>query len=264
MSFKNYLNEKSSQSQQDVFTLMADGYIPISTKMMERLGFLEDNFTAYHATTLKHLKGLSKIGKTKKGVSAFSKGLGSVINNIVIEPEVLAKITGDKLLGADQDFFTYIDKQGRRWFKVRGDKGMSIATALKSKVIKAIDKMLDLELDDYEFDLYVDGSGDEFTLKNLRKQLSGSQKNELIRMYYDNAEAVIDNSRYFKIIQQHLKDASYLKHDELVMNNFKVEGVWGLDGYRAIAVEDLKEQIEKMGYKYLGHIHKEDIKNFKY
>jgi len=259
--FYKIFTEKSSQGNFSAQSLAAKGYIPLSTPMMERLGLSTKNFTAYHATTIDHLKGLSKLGKSKKSISAFTKGLHSIIGGIVVKPDVVAQITGTKILGADQDFFTYIDKQGRRWFKVKGKKEEFFNNALLSKPLKLFMQEQFPDTWGEELEYYLDHPK---KIKDLfYGDVSKKATNIFIKSYIDNAERLLSNSMYIKIVQEHLKNASFHKHDELVMNQFIVEKVYAIESGKYQFDHSMAEyDITKLGYEYGGFIPKTDFGKF--
>jgi len=256
------INEKSSQGSYSAKFLAAKGYIPISGPMMERLGLSTKNFTAYHATTVSHLKGLSKLGKSKKGVSAFTKGLHSIVSGIVVKPDVVAELIGTKILAANQDFYTAIDNQGRRWFEVKGKKADFMFNALISKPLKEFMKEQFPDSWEEELEYYLDHPK---AIKDLMiaSHISKKAQNVFLKNYIDNAEKLLNNSMYLKIIQEHLKDASKHKHDELIMNQFKVNKVYSIEaGKYAFDNSMTKYDITKLGYDYGGHVSKTDFSKF--
>jgi len=260
--FKELFTEKSSQGNFSAQSLAAKGYIPLSTPMMERLGLSEKDFVAYHATTIGHLKGLSKLGSSKKSISAFTKGLHSIIGGIVIKPDVVAQIRGTKLIQAEQDFFTYIDKQGRRWFKVKGKKEEFMNNALLAKPLKSFMQEQFPDTWEDELEYYLDRPK---IIKDIVSYSNASKKalNIFIKNYIDNAERLLINPMYAKILKEHLENASLLKHDELVMNQFIVEKVYSLEAGKYQFDNSMAEyDITKLGYEYGGHISKSDFSKF--
>ncbi len=254
------LTEKSTQSNMKIEQLMQYAYIPISGPMLDRLGFLEEDFEAFHATTLDHLKGLQKLGKSKKGISTFTYGLDSIVRNIVVMPEVLAKVKGTRLLGATADFYTYLDKQGRRWFKVKGKDAKFVRESLLVPTINFMSDLAAKILEPDEIDMMV--ASEDFDFINMIDSLSKRDKGKVIKFYMDNAERVMNSPATFKIISKHLKASSDLSHDEVVVNNFKVTRVYSLEANKyAHNRETAENDVESLGFEYWGHIPKSLFKS---
>ena len=98
MNFKTFIQEDinllAEFTKHNLPSLISNYAIPLSTGMMDRLGYSEDGKTAYHLTNFqKHFNDMVK-GQNKKGqISCFTKG-GFELTRIPSQPDVLVKLQG--------------------------------------------------------------------------------------------------------------------------------------------------------------------------
>ena len=259
MKFKDYIKEASSQSTDKVSYQIAHSSIPLTTTMMKRLDLVNDK-RVYHATDLKHLKNLAKTGKSKKQISTFSTGMGSIMFNIVVDPDVIALLEGQAIIGSTSDFYTSIDEKGRRWFKV--SESPSVINARKNKFFnegirtKVFNKLMEMGyLQEGDRDWIMNEIGVHPNLVNTIQEMKSKDRNILYKWYFDTIEKFLSQDMYMNIMLDYLENTDVCKHDEIVMNKFKVLGVYSVENGRYKYDHSMaKYDIEKMGYKYLGHI----------
>jgi hypothetical protein len=261
-SFKSYLTEAPSYDKK-IIELISYGHLPITPKITEYLGF-GDKKVVFHATTLEHLKNLKKTGKSKKAISTFTRGLHGLVfyAGMSVNPDVVAKLEGNAIIEFESDAFSHPDKQGRRWINTRGSKKSKfLQDALMNKTIRMIYDFLGLK-DEEDYEKFYNNMryNDEFFRYNFNK-LTNKQKQKVIAFYIANAENLMSNTMYSKIVNDLImrdKDP----YNEILMNKFKVLGVYSIEyGKFKFNHENAQSIIEDMGYKYLGHIPKSEFKN---
>jgi len=270
MTFKQFLNEKPSY-ERTIAKQMALGALPVTDKVAYNLGF--GNLTqTFHATDLDHLKNLKKTGRSKKTISTFTKGLNKLIHGgMALDPDVVAKLEGNAMMEFEGDAFSHPDTQGRRWINtIRASKSKFLQDALMTKPIAEMWKFLDDDIvkndlgktiDTYDKFFYEMMSDGTLFQRVFNNQLSGKEKQKVIALYVSNAENLMSNTMYSKIVNDLLK-RNESGFDEIIMNKFKVLGVYSIEnGKFKFSHDTAKERIEDIGYKYLGHISKDEFKN---
>jgi hypothetical protein len=264
MKFKEYLTEAASYNR-TTSELMSQSRLPLTDKVTKSLGYGR-NAIAYHATTIEYLKNLTKLGKSKKQLSTFSHGLGSLLNAISVKPDVVAKLEGRSVIDFSFDIFSHPDKDGLRWISTRGNKKSDFfQQAINTKVINLMlsyygsTDSIDAE---YNFD---DLFYDDFVYQKVFNTLTTKQKNEVIKLYFDNIAHLLENKMYIDIVTEIINssDKKVGSYDEIIMNRFKVIGVYSVENGRYKFDQSMAQyDIEKLGYKYLGHIKKEGFNSF--
>jgi len=259
INFKDYLSEKSSQSSTKISFQIAHSAIPLTTTMMKRLDLVNEK-RVFHATNMGHLKNLAKTGKSKKQISTFTTGVGSILSNIVVMPDVVAVLEGQAILGATSDFYTSLDEKGRRWFGVSESPAHSNAKknkffndGIRSKVFNKLVEMGTLVEDDRDWIMNELGYHGE--LNNVIQEMESKDRNKLYKWYFDMIEQYLSKDMYMNIMLDYLDATDAYKHDEIVMNKFKVLGVYSIENGKYKYDHSMAQyDIEKLGYKYLGHI----------
>ena len=263
-SFKKYLNESPTYNR-TIEHQMSLSALPITDKVAENLGFNYQAFV-FHATDLSHLKNLDKLGKTDKSISTFTKGFGSLMNGgMAGKPDVVAKLKGNVLMEFEGDAFSHPDKNGMRWINTRGvSKSDFLQDALMGKIIKEMYAKIDKSkypFEDYD-KFYDEMRYDDKIFQDTFKSLDKKNQEKIINMYIKNAENLMSKPMYSKIVNKLLtrKDSGF---DEIIMNHFKIVGVYAVEAGRFAHNHDNAEKaIEDMGYVYLGFIPKSKFKEF--
>jgi hypothetical protein len=97
--------------------------------------------------------------------------------------------------------------------------------------------------------------------QEIFNNLTNKQKQKVIAFYIANAENLMSNTMYSKIMNKVIM-LDVEPYDEILMNKFKVLGVYSIEyGKFKFNHENAQSIIEDMGYKYLGHIPKSEFKN---
>ena len=247
MKFADYLNEKNAQGNTDMRTLIAMNYIPLSTPMMDRLGYSYED-EAYHVTDVQYLEDLKKLQGKKKQISAFTKG-GNELMKLPSNPTLLIKLEGNIVIDADSDMWTAIDSGGRRWINVvaaKEENGTEYSEKLsffiggiKNKIIKSLGY-------DAVANTYQGIAG----INNMLK----SDRNKLYKLYIEEVEKYLQKDGY-KLLSKHLKENITYSYNEVILNKFKIVGAYSLDN------DSKKSDIEKVGIKYLGTMPMKDLAN---
>jgi len=255
--FKDYINEnvkniKNAQGNNEISELIAFNSIPLSTTMMDRLGYSYED-EAYHITAVQYLEGLKKIQGSKKQISAFTVG-GNELLRLPSNPDVLIKIEGNVVIGSESDMWTLIDKGGRRWISLRdskdnigtsyGDKLSFFITGIKTKIVKSLGYT----------DNKIPSTFDYVSWKSFINNMTKEDRSKLYKSYIEEVEKYLEKGGY-KLLNSHLKNNITFSYNELVMNKIKIIGAYSIDN------TDKKKDIEENKIKYLGIISKTDIAN---
>jgi hypothetical protein len=108
------LNKKYS-----VLELIDRKAIPVDRKLMDELGYLEEDVIAYHVTNERHLPGLIKNQKKDYPISTFTRGGGDLLT-LPSQPNIVVKLKGDALITGASDIWTLVDENGMRWINQDG------------------------------------------------------------------------------------------------------------------------------------------------
>ena len=273
VNFKQFLNEKPNYDRK-IEEHMSKAMIPITDKISDVLGFGE-NTTCFHATGIRNLKNIQKLGKSKKTISCFTYGLDKLLKGgLTKTPDVLVKLEGFAMMDFEGDAFSHPDKQGRRWFsatKGMGKEGEFLERAILSK---PIDAMLSYLPDDvikdklYQYhatnvsDLKEELIFDDHGFIRFFNLLTNTNKNKVIKIYIDNVTQLMENTTYSKIVNKKFKDlkSDNYGYNEIIVNKFKTLGVYALGiGAMEFHKNDAMWMIEEHGCFYLGYIPKEDF-----
>ena len=259
MKFKNFILAEKASYNRSIAELMSQSRLPLADKVTKALGYGR-NAIAYHATTIEHLKNLTKLGKSKKQLSTFSHGLGSLLGAISVKPDVVAKLEGRSVIDFSFDIFSHPDKDGLRWIGTGGNKKSKfLQEAINTKVINL---MISYSTLDYNFD---DLFYNDIKYKEVFDSITNKQKYEIIKLYFDNIYHLVQNKMYVDIINEIISgsDKKVGSYDEIILNKFEVIGVYSVENGRYKFDTSMAQyDIEKQGYKYLGHINKEDFNSF--
>jgi len=238
---------------------MAMGAVPFTPKIQKLLGggYKTDS---YHVTELRFLKGMNALGKTDKPISTFTKNLASVVKSIVTKPDVLIELNGNVVVASDFDIFSHPDKHGVRWIHIRGSsKSDFLLEAISKKVTVEVVKYsgLDIKPDDLLYD--------DFLYEKTFNNLQDKDKKTIIKFYIERVQSLLENNIYLKIVKELLqKNKGNLKHNEILVNNFKVKGVWAIQaGKYMFNHESAEADITSSGYKFNGYIPADEFHKFK-
>ena len=129
IGFKQYITEMAqSWSVKDlVYGEVARTYvhIPLSLPMWKRITEIKDMY-GVHATTVDGVEKLTKIQNSSAQIStvdyASQYGIESLVGGIATEGGAVALVKGLAVFEADEDVYSYQDKQGRRWIEIMNFK----------------------------------------------------------------------------------------------------------------------------------------------
>lgn len=107
MSLKQFINEQASYYR-SMAQLLAMSMIPITERIAKTLGYDEHVKDVYHCTSIEFLDNMKKIQGTKKQISAFTKGLGKLINSVVIKPDLMFVLSGNVVMDFDRDILAIL------------------------------------------------------------------------------------------------------------------------------------------------------------
>lgn len=255
MSFVNIFTERAS-NYREVENMLEYGFLPLTKNVSNILGGGKRQ-EAFHTTSLEYLKGLKNI-KGDKAISTFTKNLPSVIGSVNVKPDVLVKLEGNVVLDSDKDLFTHLDKSGMRWVNLRtvhNDKKKYdfIWDAFSKKTIKYMNDTYKLNIPQKDID--------EKFIAEYFKILSSREKKDVVTFYINNVESLLTNSMYKDMIVSLLQgNKTDYKHNEIVLNKFKILKVFALEtGRYQFSNHTAKEDIESLGYTYGGFIRKTDF-----
>lgn len=241
MKFGDYINEKTlSRKLSELISIAA---VPLSTPMMDRLGYSYES-EAYHMSNAQFLPNLKKLQGSKKQLSCFTKG-GPELMRLPSNPNVLLKLEGNLVIGGESDIWTLPDAQGRRWLDIQNTDPDGL------KMRKFFQGFAEKIISDLGYDL----GNDRLLFSELRyiiEQMKPKDRSSLYKQYIDKIESWIDKGGY-KTLNNYLKNQKPFLYNEVVLNKFKVIGVYSVEG------NDKEMEIKAQGFKYLGVISKTEI-----
>jgi hypothetical protein len=252
MKFKDYIgevNEKNAQGNTETSNLISLASIPLTTKMMDRLGYSYED-EAYHVTSEQYLESLIKLQGKKKQISAFTKG-GNELMKLPSNPTILVKLEGNIVIDSESDMWTHIDNQGRRWISLQQDSennGTKHSEQLKFFIYGIINKI--------RKDLGYEPLRDGMDYKKIVdiNRMTKSDRGLLYKRYFDEIEKYLDKGGY-KLLNAHLKENITYSYNEVILNNFKIQGAYSLDN------NSKEDVIKSHKIKYLGIKSMNDLAN---
>lgn len=231
MKFADFINEKSAQNNTEMKYLISKNAIPISSSMMDRLGYSYEE-EAYHMTSAHYLDGLKNIQHSKKQISAFTQGSNELMK-LPSNPNVLVKLEGTIVIDAASDMWTSIDKQGRRWINLE-PKSKKNGTEFSEKLAFNIDGIQSKIKKSLGYDV-----------KTKIEDMNKSDRNKMYKTYIDEVEDYLQNGGY-KLLSKHLNSNITYGYNEVILNSFTIIGAYSLEN------DTQKSEIENTGIPYLG------------
>ena len=236
-SFKQYLTESTQAwSVKDlIYGEVARTYvhIPLSLPMWKRITEVKDMY-GVHATTVDGVEKLAKIQNSSAQIStvdyASQYGIETLVGGIATEGGAVALVKGLAVFEADEDVYSYQDKQGRRWIEIMNFKdtfptiGNEI-DKIKLKIINRLEPELS-KLWEKEYGRPLT----QGTFPDLAR--FGKTANKGIRMFFDEIEKFLKKTstqgkmknafRFKKTGSQALLATDW---NENIITKFKVEEV---------------------------------------
>ena len=240
-SFKQYLTEDvtSWTVKELVFgnqssTIAARNlyvHIPLSLPMWKRITDIGEMY-GVHATTISGMEKLVKIQDSSAQIStadwASEEGVETMATGIATEGGAVALVKGLAVYEADEDVYSYQDKQGRRWIELMNFKdtfptlGKEV-DRIKEKIFKKLKPELEKEWQKEYNQPLTQG-----TFQYLA--MYGKTANKAIRMYFDEIEQFLKKTSS----QGKMKNALRLQNaensdvadwNENIITKFKIETV---------------------------------------
>ncbi len=104
------------------WSMLLDGYLPISPAIQKRIHQSTENIVSYHATNIIGLKNLIGLQNKSNSISTASRMEFVVLNGCQTSGGVILKLRGTSLFSSDGDAWTIRDTTGMRWINMDEDK----------------------------------------------------------------------------------------------------------------------------------------------
>ena len=240
-SFKQYLTEDvtSWTVKELVFgnqssTIAARNlyvHIPLSLPMWKRITDIGEMY-GVHATTISGMEKLVKIQDSSAQIStadwASEEGVETMATGIATEGGAVALVKGLAVYEADEDVYSYQDKQGRRWIELMNFKdtfptlGKEV-DRIKEKIFKKLKPELEKEWQKEYNQPLTQG-----TFQYLA--MYGKTANKAIRMYFDDIERFLKNTSTQGKMKNALRmnnpeDPDITDWNENIITKFKIETI---------------------------------------
>jgi len=206
-------------------------HIPLSLPMWKRITDIGELY-GVHATTVGGMEKLVKIQGSAAQIStadwASEEGIQTMATGIATEGGAVALVKGLAVFEADEDVYSYQDKQGRRWVELMNFKdtfptlGKEV-DRIKEKIFKKLKPELEKEWQKEYNQPLTQG-----TFQYLA--MYGKTANKAIRMYFDEIEQFLKKTSS----QGKMKNALRLQNaensdvadwNENIITKFKIETV---------------------------------------
>ena len=211
-------------------------WLPLSSKILERALGRNRRITALHAMDPESIFRLIKLQNTSKSISTFTEYRGRPMSMAKSGVEdgggAIAEVEGDILLSYQEDAYTEVDRQGRRWFNpsdLKLDDRRKYKEQLKDifykDIISAYEKVASKEELFYFHD---NGKVREYLNKYVTKQ----EKAKIIKKYYDFADKLIrdEHELILKPFFHGGADGN-AEYNEIVLNKIKIKKLYIYDEY---------------------------------
>jgi len=247
---EKYIENSSAMKE---WELASKAYLPLTPSIMKELEF--DVKDAYHATDMDGLKTIKRYQKSKKTISAFTKGSVGISQGARVQTEVVVRLDGKGLFQAEGDFYSSLSRNGYKWLSpLMTEKDYVVNNEFSVPMFK---KMVEYF-----------GVKDRHAIPSTVKGLSGKDKAKFIKWYMDEAKKLI-SKKLLKSIQKSISKSihSTFNNDEVLLHSYEVKGVSVVEyqdldlrySDREITWSENKKAVEKMGFKFDGFIKPEDI-----
>jgi len=250
MNFKNYINEEADilleYSKYDIAKLISRGSIPLDPGMMDRLGFLEKDQTAYHVTNSKHLAEMKSNENKKKQISCFTRG-GAELSRLPGQPNVLLLLKGTTVIKGNTDIWTLVSTRDRRWLDLvnKTDKLLFLVKGVLQSVANKMQESDPLGIDVYK--------KDPKTLEFYINQYSNKDKIQMYRLYIREMEAMLN--RNYKVLIDYVNNAAEMSYNEVVLTRWKIQEVKTI----GITSPADKELFKTLKISYAGAVERRDL-----
>jgi hypothetical protein len=248
LRFKEYLKEKVKVKWSKKTFDFVDNttpYIPLSTKMFERL-FGKQKINVFHMTDLEGVQELYDLQGKKKSISTFTE-IESYdrLSYGVHRGGFLVELYGNLLFSEKFDVMSQPDEQGRRWLHPN--------LFLNANQIHDITNERDSIYADY---MYPNAKPDKdgYTILNPedKVELSKKDKSNIIKDYMDMIENYIMKNKKLKdelvskLLKGHSEKLKILdEYNEYIVNNIKINNVYMFPNFKNFEYENEKLNVDQ-------------------
>ena len=206
-------------------------HIPLSLPMWKRITEIKDMY-GVHSTTVEGVEKLVGIQNSSAQIStvdwASDYGIESLVSGIATEGGAVVLVKGLAVFEADEDVYSYQDKQGRRWVDIMNLKDAFPTIGNEIDLIKhKIFNKLEPELDK----LWKKEYGIPLTQGQFADlERFGKTANKGIRMYFDDIEKFLKKTSTQgkmknAVRMQDAENSGTTDWNENIITKFKVETV---------------------------------------
>ncbi len=259
MKFKEYLKEahKEKESHKE-WEMMLDLYVPLKPSYFK----LKKNIV-YRIAGENSAKNILKNQKKKILYSGFWNGSEALSRGISSGGDFLWELEGDIVFRGEYDFFTYLDRNGYKWFS---------SNYFKTKMRPRIEKYFEKNWGNKILGgWYASLVGTYFKGTDLQmaqnspelKKIIGKRKQDFIKWYYDESKKILNLKKSIKIIKDEIESNKSItwQNDEVVFNNYIVKGVFITiaNNKNITRLQSLYDTIKDLNIKFKGFIKQTDI-----
>jgi len=227
-------------------------WLPLSSKILERALGRNRRITALHAMDPESIFQLDKLQNSSKSISTFTEYRRDPMRIAKLGVEdgggAIAEVEGDILLNYQEDAYTEVDRQGRRWFnpfdfKVNDDSNAKkyidkykkqLRGIFYKDIISAYDKAKENEQNDDPPNIKRIGPTDDEKVKfYFDNMITKQEKAKIIKRYYEFADKLIRDQH--KLILEpffhSMGASSNADYNEIVLNKIKIKKLYIHDEY---------------------------------
>ena len=258
-SFKQYIkegpNDPLSTWGQVSWSILSNNnffWLPLSSKILERALGRNRRITALHVMDPESIFQLVKLQNSSKSISTFTeyrrRPMTLVKTGIESGGGAVVEVEGDILLNYQEDAYTEVDSQGRRWFnpfdfKVNDRRGAEKHLKIYKKklnklfykdIISAYDKIKENELNDDPPNIKRIGPTDDEKVKfYFDNMITKQEKAKIIKKYYDFADKMMrdEHDRILEPFFYSVGASSNAEYNEIVLNKIKIKKLYIYDKY---------------------------------
>jgi len=232
MKFRELLEKYMAPKARKEWQLMSLGYMPLTPSLLKDFEIFIPK--AYHITDYNGAYNVQKLQNKKIDLATFTKGSEGISNGAITTGTVLFELEGYSGFGADLDFTSVLDRNGRRWLDATQDRDMVVNNKFKVPIFKKIIKKYDLK--------------DRFDIAPMVIEFDGKQKAEFIKFYYSEAKKLITKKLLDEIkksIAVTMTGGGY-DNNEILLHNYKINKTWliiDIDSSDEEIMDDEKEML---------------------
>ena len=258
-SFKQYIKENPNDALttwgQVSWSILSHNnifWLPLSSKILERALGINRRITALHVMDPESIFQLVKLQNSSKSISTFTgyrrRPMTLAKSGIEDGGGAIAEVEGDILLNYEEDAYTEVDRQGRRWFnpfdfKVSNDSNpkkyidkykKQLRDIFYKDIISAYDKIKENEPNNDPPNIKRIGPTDDEKVKfYFDNMITKQEKAKIIKQYYDFADKLIrdEHKLILKPFFHSIGVGPNAKYNEIVLNKIKIKKLYVYDEY---------------------------------